>query len=921
MKNSYVTVTDMFCGAGGSSIGVVRAGAELKLAMNHWKLAIESHAANFASSEHVLTDIRIADPRRYPSTDVLIASPECFVAGTLILAKRGLVAIEDIVIGDEVLTHIGRWRRVREKFSHINTTIVVRGQGHPGLEATRNHPFYTRRQNPKWNNDKRDYDRHVFSDPEWTRAADLMEATCRWATPIAMEPLPVPDVPGRGMSLDNPEFWWLVGRWLGDGTSRSRIDQGGEITIVAGKHEADALEHRLSAWQPAHPGRSGPDELRWRKREIRTAYLFECGHTGMVEWLTAHFGRLAHGKTIPAWALTMAPPLRQALLDGYISADGHRGNRATSVGTVSKRLAIGVRLLVESLGFRAGLNRHPQHATRLEGRLLNVKDVWTVRWENNGSQRAAVADEGHAWSLIKGIETGHEDVPVYNLSIEEDESYVADGIVTHNCTAHTLAKGRKRKDASQMDLWGKSAFDPSEERSRATMWDVPRFAEHHRYNIVIVENVVDACLYWEPFDAWLLAMHSLGYDHELVFLNSMFAHPTPQSRDRLYIVFWRRGNRKPDLQIAPPAWCHQCRQDIQAVQAWKHPHRRRGKYGVRNQYVYRCPTCHEMVLPYYYCAANVIDWSIQGERIGDRRQPLKPKTLKRIRYGLEKFGRQPITMRYDGEKIRPTSEELPTVTTRDAGALVMGLEHGGEAGRVNKVTDPYPTQTGRQDKALVRLPFLLGQQSAAVARPIDEASPTVSTAGAISLLVPAGGTWNEAAKDTREPFPTQTTREMYGLVQAPSPFLLSFYGERHGTRGLGEPMPVVPGWVNHALIGSNRAHNLLRSVRQELHTVVAGGGQHFLLVPYNRTGHARELCEPVGTMRTHDSEGLLEVAPAVEDCYFRMLQPHEIQAAMAFPAEYIVRGTSRDRVKQLGNAVTPPVMSLLFDRCVATLAG
>lgn len=38
-KNSYLTVTDQFCGAGGSSIGAVAAGVELKLAMNHWQLA------------------------------------------------------------------------------------------------------------------------------------------------------------------------------------------------------------------------------------------------------------------------------------------------------------------------------------------------------------------------------------------------------------------------------------------------------------------------------------------------------------------------------------------------------------------------------------------------------------------------------------------------------------------------------------------------------------------------------------------------------------------------------------------------------------------------------------------------------------------------------------------------------------------
>jgi DNA (cytosine-5)-methyltransferase 1 len=59
--------------------------------------------------------------------------------------------------------------------------------------------------------------------------------------------------------------------------------------------------------------------------------------------------------------------------------------------------------------------------------------------------------------------------------------------------------------------------------------------------------------------------------------------------------------------------------------------------------------------------------------------------------------------------------------------------------------------------------------------------------------------------------------------------------------------------------------------------------------------------------------------PAVEDCGFRMLQPHEIKAAMAFTRDYKVLGTQRQQVKQLGNAVTPPVMELLVKRCVAIL--
>lgn len=558
-------------------------------------------------------------------------------------------------------------------------------------------------------------------------------------------------------------------------------------------------------------------------------------------------------------------------------------------------------------------------------------------------------------------------------------------IASPECTAHTLAKGRQRKHIHQQDLFGKSAFDPAEERSRATMWDVPRFAECHRYQIVIVENVVDACLYWEPFDAWLLAMASLGYDHELVFLNSMFAHPTPQSRDRLYIVFWRRGNTKPDLAFSPTAWCALCAQNVAGVQSWKN-RKRRGKYGARNQYVYTCPTCREIVQPYYYAAANAIDWAIKGERIGDRKRPLKPKTMERIQYGLNKYGR----------------------------AAVVGLERAGTPGRVYPIEETFPTQTAQQDKALFVPPFLMGMHgqyytyrdmgetiptqvatgstTAIVAPPpflvspnhrslratsVDEPMPTQTASmnhgyvcppfiaelrgqsktgeiteplstltaggGHHGLLVPAGGTWNKAPVPTDDPFPTQTTREMYGLLRGqqsaavakstnePTPTvstagaigLLVGIGGASGQRGprdLNDAFPTQTGTPTYGLVGCNRSHNVLTDTDQPLRTVLTGN-HHYLLVPYTGDDKPHPISEPARTVTTHDREGLLGTAIDIMDCTFRMLQPKEIQSAMGFPDAYIVRGTSRDRVKQLGNAVTPPAMSMLFERCVATLAG
>ncbi|MBE7162647.1 MAG: DNA cytosine methyltransferase, partial [Williamsia herbipolensis] len=117
------------------------------------------------------------------------------------------------------------------------------------------------------------------------------------------------------------------------------------------------------------------------------------------------------------------------------------------------------------------------------------------------------------------------------------------------CTNHSVARGKKRDD-TQANLFEERLPDEAAERSRATMWDVVRFTEHHGYRAVVVENVVDAWN-WVPFRAWLMAMDSLGYEHHIVMLNSMhaqvFGPGAPQSRDRMYVVFWRKGDRRPDL--------------------------------------------------------------------------------------------------------------------------------------------------------------------------------------------------------------------------------------------------------------------------------------------------------------------------------------------------------------------------------------
>ena len=85
-KKSYLTVTDQFCGAGGSSLGAAASGMEVMLAMNHWQLAIETHNTNFPDTLHDCADVSATDPRRYSSTDILVTA-----YFNLISSKRSMV--------------------------------------------------------------------------------------------------------------------------------------------------------------------------------------------------------------------------------------------------------------------------------------------------------------------------------------------------------------------------------------------------------------------------------------------------------------------------------------------------------------------------------------------------------------------------------------------------------------------------------------------------------------------------------------------------------------------------------------------------------------------------------------------------------------------------------------------------------------
>ena len=240
-----------------------------------------------------LGDITKIDWNPYKGqADLVVGGSPCFPAGTLILTSEHLKPIEEIKVGDMVLTHRNRWRRVTATGSKIADTIVLRGNGVSSLECTPNHPFYARTRVHRESGYGYEYKQ------EWITATDMVGR--QWLNMnAATEPLPVPALPD-GVSLTEP-FLRLIGTWLSLGQSSS---------LPAFRFDSQSINR----------------------------------------WVMKQFG--GKEKHIPSWVYGLSENLRISLLEGYFQRmDSVRYAQPCS----GMQLLVGMKILAAGAGYRSSI--------------------------------------------------------------------------------------------------------------------------------------------------------------------------------------------------------------------------------------------------------------------------------------------------------------------------------------------------------------------------------------------------------------------------------------------------------------------------------------------------------------------------------------------------------------------------------------
>jgi len=322
------------------------------------------------------------------------------------------------------------------------------------------------------------------------------------------------------------------------------------------------------------------------------------------------------------------------------------------------------------------------------------------------------------------------------------------------CTHHSNARGGR----------------PRSDQSRASAWLVLKWLSELYVERVIIENVKEF-LKWGPLDkdgkpikkregetfrAFIAAIQSLGYMVDWKILCAA-DYGDPTTRQRLFIQAVRRGKR-----ILWPEITHiDGNANLMGYRSWRP-------------------------------ARDIIDWSVPGDSIFDRKRPLAANTVRRIACGIEKYWKgysEPfLAVLYGTNDVHSLDKPLSTITGSGAHhALIepvpLLVEYHGTS-KSYPVSQPVKTITTRDRFALLE-PFLLPNEGFYRRNPprsIEQPLSTITASRGFGALVEPGPRF-----DIR--FRMLKTHELKRAHSFPDDYVLKGNAKEQ-TRQIGNSVPV-----------------------------------------------------------------------------------------------------------------------------------
>lgn len=336
--------------------------------------------------------------------------PWCFVENTLVLTDKGYKYIQDVAVGDKVLSANGdNFNMVTNIANHEADVCDYRVYGTIPFSVTPNHRFLSEVRKDKWHRN------HGFNDRTWNEISKLNKG----------DMISVPHTPKLFEHVLPYDDLWTVGYYCGDGYCSRR----NEYVLCANDEKALKIEkHAKGYWDKDYSSRTCKQfNLKIADNLNLKAFLDECGHG-------------AENKRVPWQILFSSKEDKRAFIDGFLAADGCESKH--SFNSVSAMLVTGIARLLFDIGGACAINaqkRQPHGKIwdeRLgEYRTFNQKEIiynCIISTTTDEKHQDYICEGSFTKLPLRYIGETKTDM-VYTVTTDGDHTYTANNLGVHNC--------------------------------------------------------------------------------------------------------------------------------------------------------------------------------------------------------------------------------------------------------------------------------------------------------------------------------------------------------------------------------------------------------------------------------------------------------------------------------------------------------
>lgn len=308
----------------------------------------------------------------------------CLTPGEKVITNHGLKSVEDINENDLLLNKDGEFvsiNRFIKLYKEEEDTYKLKVSNiFRTTNFTKEHPIYISDRKTKYNTKsdrqrqyKFDFDFKtvdLVKEGQWTRSPNIYKEEKYDYLKLGLD----------NKILDDKDFWWLVGLWLGDGwINRNRIQIAFNINEDVHINKARNIINKLFNSNTKERIRNNCLEMSFTNIKLKS-------------FLNDNFGKYAHGKRIPEEIKYIPHHLKKNLILGYLDSDGciiEKDNRySASFVSINLELLEGIQDMLFSLGIISNLSKlRNSKKSKIHGREIIQKETYHLRLSHFDSIR------------------------------------------------------------------------------------------------------------------------------------------------------------------------------------------------------------------------------------------------------------------------------------------------------------------------------------------------------------------------------------------------------------------------------------------------------------------------------------------------------------------------------------------------------